>query len=370
MPVHKIRWIILLILPLVLVACGGGSDELSAEELARLPTIAPSNTATSTPSDTPVPSRTPLPTNTPIPTSTPITPTATRTPSPTPTSTGTPLPSSTPAPTITLTFTPFPTSGPQVATMPPSDVPRIVSFGADATSVPGGTGVTLSWQAQGASALIDQLDSAYNSVNTFDVPTSGQITVQVPDQGPQVTYQLVVTGLSGQEALQTLTIQVQSVCQTPWFFANPPDDAGCPTGPETVITGKSQQFQQGYMINLTLNGQDLVYGFNSVDNRYVAYNNQWDGTSTYSDASCGSPGFGAQEPQDVFNWAFYNTLGTFGQWCNLETGIGWATLPFNANISFRVQLSDEGTTFFIDIPNYGIVRVSGEMPLGSWRRLP
>lgn len=369
MPVNKFRLMIVIILPLIIAACGGGNRELSAEELALLPTLVPTSTATSTPSETPVPTSTPLPTSTPTHTSTPVPPTVTRTTTPSPTLTATPLPSSTPAPTITLTFTPFPTSAPQVPTLPASDQPSIMSFLASATSVPGNTGVTLTWQAQGASAIIDQLDSAYNSVNTFSVATSGQITVQVPAEGPQVIYQLVVTGLSGQEAIQTLTIQVQSVCTTPWFFANPPTDAGCPTGTEVTITGKIQQFQQGTMINLVLNGQNLVYGFNDVDDQYVAYQNQWDGTSTYSDAACGAPGFGTQEPQDVFNWVFYNTLGTLGQWCSLETGIGWAVLPVNSLINFRVQTADEGTTFFIDIPNFGIVRVSGDLPLGSWSKV-
>jgi hypothetical protein len=232
----------------------------------------------------------------------------------------------------------------------------------------GNTPITLTWQASGQSAIIEQLDAQSNAVQSFTVEVSGQLTVTLPPVGPTVTYRLVVSGANGQEQFQTVVVQVQAVCPAAWFFNNAPADVGCPSGPSVTIQGQMERFQNGVMINMVYNGQNQVYGFNTVDSQYAVYPSQWDGVSTYSDPGCGTPGFSTTQPAGVFNWAFYNTLGTFGNWCNPQTGIGWALGGITAT-SFRVQTAQQSTTLFIDIPNFGILRMTGTSPIGSWSRL-
>ena len=369
----------LLIIPLLLVACGdnGGNGELSAEELARLPTLIPTRTPTDIPSETPVPTETSTPTagpptETPLPTLT-FTPMATNTPiltsTPSITPTNTLLPSATPQPpTPTSAFTSTPLPSPTIAPSLTPAGPSIQNFTSSASQVPGGTGITLTWQAVGDTAIIEQLDASQTITQTFNVAASGTINVNVPQTGPQVTYRLRVSQ-SGNQVTRDVNVIVETTCPTPWFFQNAPADAGCPLGPAQTVQGKLQQFQNGIMINLTFNGQNKVYGFNTVDNLYAVYVNTWDGTSTYSDAACGAPPQLLLQPQDVFNWMYYQQSGTFGKWCNQGTGIGWAVQAFNGGATFRVQQASTGTLLFVEIPNFGIVRVAGQEPIGSWSRI-
>jgi hypothetical protein len=375
MPAKKIWFLFLLILPLLAAACAdNGQRELSAEELARLPTLAPSITPSEvpslTPTWTPTATRTftPEPTDTPIPSPTPRTPTATPTATRTPTAT---LEDVTAAPSITLTFTP-------PATLASNQAPVITSFTASTTSAQPNAVVTLIWQGQGASAIIEQLDAQNNAVQTFPVAVSGQQQVTLPAAGPQVVYQLVISNTSGQEAVRQVIIQISGTgsvpgagvgtCATPWFFTNPPADAGCPAAAATTVTGRSEPFGNSIMIAIPYNNQNMIFGFNSRDMQYAAFQIQWDGVQTYSDPSCGTPSFGQQEPVAEFNWAFYNTLAPFGRWCDPNTGIGWATGPASQT-SFRIQNSQQSQAFYIDIPNFGILRLSGTLPTGTWSRV-
>jgi len=41
----------------------------------------------------------------------------------------------------------------------------------------------------------------------------------------------------------------------------------------------------------------------------------------------------------------------------------------NTSTAFRVQAASSGTLFFIEIPGFGLVRVSGTEPIGQWSRL-
>ncbi len=117
----------LVLIVLLLVACGQGEKE---RDLGG-PNVPPEAAATATPVPSPLPTDTPPPTDTPEPTETPeptATPEPTETPEPTPTPstepTNTPLPTPTPKPTETQapTETPLPTATPlplPPATQPP-----------------------------------------------------------------------------------------------------------------------------------------------------------------------------------------------------------------------------------------------------------
>jgi len=375
------RWLLILSLLLVIVFIflvwfllirddDSGLSELSEDEIAGLPTLLLTNTPTntSTPTETLAITETPTTTSTPTETSTPtltstatVTVTASRTPTNTvPPVTDTPTSTATP----TATFTPPATATPQV--QPTSANPIITSFTSSTATANGGTQITLSWQAQGDVARIEQLNDQGSVVNTFSVPVNGQLPVTVPNSGTQVIYRLVV-GRAGQELSQSVVVTLQATCPTPWFFNNVPSDAGCPSGPAQTLTGKSQIFQQGVMVNLDFQGVNRVIGFNDTDDRYAVYANEWDGTSTYD--GCGTPPGGLFDAQDVFNWAFYNTLAPFGQWCSQGTGIGWATAGANLNATFQLQFAQNGSTFYLGVPNFGTIRASGELPLGQWSRV-
>ncbi|PJF21741.1 MAG: hypothetical protein CUN56_09535 [Phototrophicales bacterium] len=364
---RKIILIILLILP-VLAACDSSNPEEVAELPTRFipPTFTPTNTAT--PTLTRTPSLTPTNTLTFTPSLT-ATPTLSSTPSHTPTHT--PIPATnTPSltPTNTLTFTPVATATP-VPTNTPAG-PQILSFSASATAVNGGTPITLSWQAIADIAIMEELNVQGSVIQTWSITPSGQLQVTVPNIGPQVIYRLKIQK-GGMELTQSIPIQVTVTCPTPWFFGgvNAPPGAGCPAGPASSIVGKLQLFERGLMFNLTLNAQNRVYGLNALNGRFMVYQSAWDG-STITSIPCGTAPSGLFDPQDVFNWAYHNTLGTQGLWCDATSGIGWGTGAANLAVNFTVQFEQNNTTFYIGIPGYGVVRIiPGEAQTGTWTRL-
>ena len=115
-----------------LVACGGGSETLSATEVEALikERLAVSVQATieALPTSTPLPTDAPLPTFTPLPTAIP-TPAAPPSPTPMPTNTNTPTPTNTATATPTLTptptATPTPTSTPSPTPTPTPSLPVV-----------------------------------------------------------------------------------------------------------------------------------------------------------------------------------------------------------------------------------------------------
>ncbi|MFW5748746.1 MAG: hypothetical protein ACOCYT_03950 [Chloroflexota bacterium] len=359
----------LTIVPL-LAACGG-SEEAEVGQLPTrfvAPTDPPTATATATDPSSPTPLATFTATNTPS-----LTPTDTLTTTPT----LSPTPSLSPTPRATATFTltppptatntPIPTATPIASATP--NTPQINSFEASAASVAGGTPITLTWQAVGDIARIDQLGEQGTVQQTFSVQVTGQLPVTVPNTGGQVIYRLTVQR-GGQEVSRSIPVQVQVTCAIPWFFGAQlaPPEAGCPLAAQTNITGKLQVFERGIMLNLSINAEDRVYGLNGQNNRYMVYRNNWDGVTTYT-VPCGTAPAGLQNPQDVFNWAYHNTLGTVGLWCDATNSIGWAVAPANLSVSFTVQFEATGTGFYIGIPGFSTVRISGEPQTGTWQRL-
>ncbi len=182
-------------------------------------------------------------------------------------------------------------------------------------------------------------------------------------------YRLVVTR-GGQEVARSVPINVQIPCTISWFFGNQfVTDGACPLAQEISGVGAYQPFQNGFMVFVTANGQNRVYGFNASNGQYAVYNNAWDGTTVFP-CPCGNAPAGLFEPQGVFNWAYNNTNGTVGTWYG-PTGIGWSTALADTNNVQVVQFEQNGTTFYMRIPGYGVVRLSGAVPgtIGTWTRV-
>lgn len=351
----KAAWSCVLIVTLMLplVACSGGAQEQAAlPTLVEFPTLPP----TATPTDTFTPSPTPSPT---------LTPTATTTPSPTPTASFTPsltfTPSITPTFTLTPTFTASPTA--TATDTPPFTntpaLPVITSFTASTATATPGAQVTLTWAASADTARIERVNASGQVQETFPVSPNGTLLVTIPNAGgTQVIYRLVAAR-AGRETSLALPIAVS--CASPWFFATPPPDAGCPTGPSVVVPGAFQPFQTGFMVHIIITSQNInrVYGAQNENNIYLAYTNLWDGTTIIP----GSPPLGLLDAQGVFNWAYNNTLASAGTW---NQKIGWAIGNIDTN-SRTVQFGADGSVY-IGTPA-GVYRFMGTAVSGTWSKV-
>lgn len=349
------RWlkVMLFIVPLVLSACGTSNSQV-AELPTRLvlPTLTPSDTPSTTPTRTTTFTATPTPTLTNTPTSTP-TLTATFTSTPTVTI---------PPATFTATLTPTPTATETPTITPTPAAPSIISFTASAASVSGGAAITLTWQTEADTAVIQQLNSQGLLVQSFSVTPTGQLPVTVPNEGPQVIYRLTAQR-AGQEVSRSVPVMVQVTCIVPWFFGNQLA-TGCPGGVQSSGVGAFQRFERGAMIHVTIGGQNRIFGLDSTNGRYMVYANAWDGTTTYT-CPCGTAPTGFFDAQGVFNWAYNNTNGTTGPWYGAN-GIGWATANADLNNVQTIQLSQVGTIFYLQVPGLGLIRFSGEQVTGTW----
>lgn len=364
--------IALVIVVLSIVGCQPTAQDAVIPTLAQLPSLTPSptSTVTPTPTDTPLPTFTstasPTATDTRTPTPTPtttatetltLTPSATFTPSRTPTLTRTPTPTRTSTPRPTRT--PRPTSTPTATNTP--DLPVIVSFQATSNTVADNSPVTLFWSTQNADgARIEQLNAQGAIVNTFGVVPNGQLPVLLQStQGRTVLFRLVaVRGAS--EIAQTLSVNI--TCTISWFFGDQyaPPDAGCPQALGASAPGNYQPFERGYMIYVTANGLNRIYGLQFDQNRYIVYGNSWDGTTINST----TPPSGLYMPQQMFNWVYYNTLAPIGAW---NQQIGWATSDINSE-NRTIQFEAGSGRFYIDAPGSMIFRFSGG-DSGTWTRV-
>lgn len=358
-----------LIVPLILSACGGGGD--SSDEAAALPTIfeLPTLTPTNTPTETLTPTITPTPTPTATATTTP-TSTATHTATNTATATATVTPSVTPTETLipaTLTPTPTPTFTPlplPTAT-PTPNAPQITSFTASTTTAPGNTPITLTWATLNAdSAIIEQLSVNNQVMTSFPVPVTGSQQVTLPSSGTQVIYRL--TAFRGQAATSRsipITITVTLTCVNNWFFGNTlvPDGTGCPSGPQSIEAGSIQQFERGFMLNITYQSQNLVFGFVNTNSRYVTNASTWDGSTVYPSA-CDSAAPPLLAPQGVVNWAYTQTTSPTNTAWSAADGIGCATRALDPNATAIVQTAQNGSAIYMQISGIGLIRLSG----GVW----
>lgn len=345
-------FIIVSLLLTLMTACQPQPEQqIELPTLAVLPSLTPSDTPspTNTPTDTPTPTATDTPTNTHTPTPT-VTVTSSLTATITLTPTSTITPTSTLTPTSTATLTPIATATP--------NVPQILDFSSTSTSVVPNTNITLRWSTIADSARIDQLNQQGAVIQTFPVPTLGEITLAVPGNlGRLVVYRLVALR-GGQETSRSIPVTVN--CSIAWFYGSEiaPVGSGCPVALGAIAAGKFQSFERGVMIFVTANGLNRIYGLQNEGSRYISYANGWDGGSLdYPSA----PG-GLHRPAEEFRWAFLNTNAPVGTWQN---AIGWGTAEINRDPR-TIQYEDTGA-FYIDSP-IGVYRFSGG-DSGTWVKI-
>lgn len=353
------RVVLFFVIIFVLAACGNQEEE-------PLPTLAivPSATVTDTPTITPTPSPTLTftPTITPSPTDTP-----TITLSPTSTLTFTPTVSKTPTLTMTFTQTHTPTatdtptqSATPTATETPS-IPIINFFQSNVAQAIPGTQVTLRWSASADVVQLLLLQTGTNTaIQTFSVAAVGSQIVTLPTSGSQAQYRIVAQR-GGQQTTSDLFIQF--TCSQNWFFNVAAPGGGCPDGSAQNVDGSFQPFERGVMFMYeNRNNDEKVCGLQNDQNRYLCYNNGWDG-STEVDIPGGPPS-GFDEPDDMFNWMFDNTLASGGSWVDK---IGWATSGSPNNNDVRVQYDDQGR-LYIRLPS-GTYFLNGTNSSGVWTKI-
>ena len=353
------RMCICLSIIFVLAAC---ANQPEAEALPTL-AILPSATVTDTPTITPTLSETPTFTPTPTPTPT-LTPTIT--PSPTQTLTFTPsitmtssqTPTFTATYTATLTATATATFTP-VSTETPS-VPVITFFQSNTTQGAPGSQVTLRWSAAADSAQLLQLQPGTSTaLQTFVVVPVGSQVVTLPAAGSQAQYRLVASR-GGQQAVADLSITL--TCTQPWFFSATAPGGACPSGATVSVIGAYQPFERGVMFMYTnQSAMQRVCGLQNELNRYLCYDNGWDGVTEPFTIS--APG-GFSEPRDMFNWAFDSTLASGGTWLDK---IGWATASLPDNNPVTVQY-DTQNRLYIRIPS-GTYFLNGDANSGTWTKI-
>lgn len=354
------RIFLLSLIMVMVVACGNQEED-------PLPTLAivPSATITDTPTITPTFTETPTqtPSDTPTPTLTP-----TITPSPTSTLTFTPSVTATPTLTLTFTLTPtFTTTPTSTQTFTPTatetpPVPIINFFQSNVAQASPGSQVTLRWSASAETVQILQLQLGTNTaIQTFAVPPVGSQVVTLPTAGSQAQYRLVAE----RNAQQTTTdILITLTCPQNWFFSVTAPGGDCPSGTATSVVGAFQLFERGIMFMYTnQSATQRVCGLQNEQNRYLCYDNGWDG-STIISVPEGPPPGGLSEPDDMFNWAFDSTLASGGKWIDK---IGWATIGSADNNPVTVQY-DTQNRLYIRVPN-GTYFLNGSPTSGTWTKI-
>jgi hypothetical protein len=337
--------------------------------LAVLPSLTPSATATITPSATATltltstatvtasttPSRTPT-----------VTSTATLTPSATATATVTSSPTSTSTatrtPTSTRTSTPRPPTATATFTLTPTpDLPIIQQFQASAASAQAGTAFQIIYAALNADSVrIEQLNPQGAIIQSFPSALSGVLPVLAQTTTGRVAFYRMVASKAGVEVAQTLTVII--TCPIPWFFGDlsGPADIGCPQALGAAAAGAYQTFERGQMIYVSANGLNRIYGLQNDGSRYIVYVNGWDGTTINSNPA--PPGLFI--PEQMFNWAYYNTNAPIGAW---NPQVGWAIGAIDTSPR-TIQFEANSTRFYIDVPGGAVYRFSGG-DSGTWSRI-
>lgn len=240
--------VILLLLSLTLVACGGVIDPI-------VPTDAITPTETVTPRVSVTARATATNTATPVP--------------PGQTPTGGPSPTSIVGPTRT----PLPVA--QTSTPRPNpNAPRIEVFTADIAYVYPGDSLSIFWSIRGADrAAIYRLDDAGQRNQLWNVEPSGSLVVQTSrrDRG---TADFLLTVDNGQQYVEQM-LSIPLLCAYEWFFA--PEPENCAGGPAVESTHVEQIFEGGRMIYVAEEDQIYVLfadgqrpAWTSFPNRYVS----------------------------------------------------------------------------------------------------
>lgn len=328
-------------------------------------TLTPSNTYTRT--FTPTFTDTPTFTLTPSPTLTPsetLFPTLTPSDTPTPSNTPTPRPSRTPRPTIQQdTPTPFGGVSPTFTLQP---APTIFSFTANQNFVLANTPVLLSWSSDGQVARLEQIDASGSAIyQSIPVPPNGQYSIlaQSTSSSQQVIFRLMVSTNGIVTSSQPVVVGI--TCPANWFFGDQfaPAGTGCPAAVGAIGQGAFQRFERGFMVYINANGLNRICAVQDSGSAYLCMVNGWDGHSiNTSPAPNGGP-----IPAQMFNWAYYNTLGLGGTWNSV---IGWPVMDIavgDRTIQFENSLG-WGNPFFVDTADGTVVHFSGG-DSGTWVRV-
>lgn len=327
-----------------------------SSQVVDLPTFVPSITPTLIPTatDTPTITRTPTPTPTLTPTRTfTPTPTLTFTPSITPTSTLTWTPSNTPTSTPTPTYTPSPT--------PP--VPTIYTFEAVQDPVLRGGAVTLRWDVDADSVIIEVLDKQTRVLNTIPVPPRGEEDFQVPRR----VQDLVIFSMTARrgDATDTLDVPVSVICGVEWFFDDERvDNEGCPATGQASGIGRYQTFENGYMVYIPTQGRV-----------YVLYDGEQSGAWVYHGLRGGNalaedqPDEGRFAPQNEFVPIWEDTNAPNND--DWEDVIGWGILPA-VQTNITIQQEQDSPAFYVGTGDGRLFRLivsPQQSNRGTWQRL-
>ena len=244
-------------------------------------TPTPTNTPTFTPTLTPTDTLTPTPTITPTPTFT-LTFTPTFTPTNTATATNTPTftRTFTPTPTFTPTFTPTPTetaTNTPTFTLTPTNTrtptpapPAIIAFSTSALSVPQGSAIVVTWEADAETIFLESLDGRGQTVSRQQVLPQGQQTFSAEERlGTSVVFRLIAER-AGQRAQRAIAVEI--TCRIQWFFRPPPPNNVCPDQQAQFSAMVFQQFERGAAFFFPPLNRVFIL---TSDFRVGAYNNTW-----------------------------------------------------------------------------------------------
>ncbi len=230
------------------------------------------------------------------------------------------------------------------------------------TNVLPNTSIILAWVTQADSVRIDQLTQQGGLLQSYPVAPQGQLGIIVPSNFGRVIFYKLTALRNGIEANQT--IQVNISCQFTWFFGDQyaPPGSACPSVAATG-DGRYQPFERGVMFYVTANSLNHIYGVQNDSSLYVGVVNGWDGSTLNTTAAPS----GRFMPQQMFNWAYYNTLAPIGSW---NTALGWATSDIvTAPRTIQYEGGTGGSSpFYIDSPDGGVYRFSGG-DSGTWSRI-
>jgi hypothetical protein len=228
-------------------------------------------------------------------------------------------------------------------------------------SVPENTAVTLFWSTQNTDAVrLEQYNQQGALVQTYNLGMGGQLPVVLQATQGRIAIFRLVAVRGAQQVTQDISVGI--TCALPWFFGDQlaPPDAGCPQALGALAAGAFQPFERGSMIYVTANSLNRIYGLQNAENRYIAYLNEWDGTTI--DTTPAPQGLFI--PQQMFNWVYYNRLAPIGTW---NTQLGWAIADINTD-NRTIQYENLTGRFYIDGPGGLLFRFSGG-DSGQWTRL-
>ncbi len=346
---------LLLLVSLLLVACGP-DEVVELPTLAVLPTLEPTTTPlpTATPTATFTPSTTPTPTTTTTPTPTITgTPTATFTPSVTPTATLTYTPSNTPTNTATPTATFTATS----------EVPVISALSVEPSEAEPGDRVTLSWQADADTVMVDVQDQFGETLNSYSLPPRGSQAFIIPEDITQLIVYRMTASRNGVDTTQSVPVDVG--CAGAWFFEaqGVVERNTCPDGDPSDAVGRVQVFEDGYMVWIPQRNRVYVlYGGNE--------------SGTFSAFQITSPTSvipaapaGQFPPQQEFEGVWLEREDRAGR--DWEDVIGYGTQPAQ-QYTVTLQEVNGNPNFYVDIGNIFLFKIQpglGDNTFGAWDRV-